>query len=74
MADYTSRFYSIQEVFDGYQIALKYGGEHMNTGYVSVRTSEIFRVSCYDTMIKAETKMLSDGLIKRDVGYVDQMI
>ena len=47
---------------------------HMNTGYVSVRTSEIFRASCYDTRIKAETRMLSGGLIKRDVGYVDQMI
>ena len=46
----------------------------MNTGYVSVRASEIFRASCYDIRIKAETKMLSDGLIKRDVGYVDQMI
>ena len=46
----------------------------MNTGYVSVRTSEIFRASCYDTRIKAEMRMLSGGLIKRDVGYVDQMI
>ena len=46
----------------------------MDTGCVSVRTSEIFRASCYDTRIKAETRMLSGGLIKRDVGYVDQMI
>ena len=46
----------------------------MNKGYVSVRTSEIFRSICYDKGFKFVTKMLSDELIKRDVGYVDQMI